>query len=79
MNSSISSISSTSPNTSDSDPKKSPRIDPKYSYINSISVRDVQVAIGNLMCVSINAERPYIQKPETLTQDISGLHLDSLG
>ncbi|KAG8186186.1 hypothetical protein JTE90_012010 [Oedothorax gibbosus] len=79
MNSSISSISSTSPNTSDYDPKKSPRIDPKYGYINYISIRDVQIAIGNLMCLSINAERPYIQKPEGLYQDIPALHLDSLG
>lgn len=79
MNSSSSSINSISPSISDYDPKKSSRIDPKYGYMNYINIRDIQIAVGNLMCLSIMADRPYIQKPESLYQEIPALHLDVLG
>ncbi|GFQ91889.1 peroxisome biogenesis factor 1 [Trichonephila clavata] len=79
FNSSYSSVSSTSPVTSETDQKKSNSLYPKYGYLSVDKLQEIQVISGSLMCLSIQADRPYLQKSDGLYQEIPALHLDALG
>ncbi|GFU57826.1 peroxisome biogenesis factor 1 [Nephila pilipes] len=79
LNSSYSSVSSSSPVTSDTDQKKYNSQYPKYGYLNFENLQGIQVIPGNLMCLSIQVDRPYLQKSDGLYPEIPALHLDALG
>ncbi|GIX95535.1 peroxisome biogenesis factor 1 [Caerostris extrusa] len=79
FNSSYSSVSSVSPNTSDTDKKKSSLIHPKYGYLNPDNFQDIHVVSGIMMSVSIRVERPYLQKDDGLYLEIPAVRLEALG
>ncbi|XP_055934143.1 peroxisomal ATPase PEX1-like [Argiope bruennichi] len=78
FNSSYSSVNSTSPNVSE-DQNKSISAPPKYGYLTIDCLSEIQVVLGNMMCISIIADRPYLQSPEGLYQELPALQLDALG
>ncbi|CAL1268220.1 unnamed protein product [Larinioides sclopetarius] len=78
FNSSYSSVSSTSPNISE-DQSKYTSAYPKYGYLTPDCLPEIQIVLGNMMYISVTADRPYLQSPEDLYPELPAIQLDTLG